>query len=116
MGSKSARKRQNKKKTPQVGNPQMGSNYTQEMLDGVKMAGYITGNNKPSNGTTSPSNGGGAANTEKEKKMKKIKKSLQAIEKLKLKQKNGAALEVNQIQKIATEDQLKAELEKLTLG
>merc|ERR1712096_565256 len=107
--SKSARKRQNKKKTPQMGNPQMGG-LTPEQEDARKMAGYLT---KPSNGATSPSNG---ASTEKEKKMKKIKKSLQAIEKLKLKQKNGAALEVNQIQKIATEDQLKAELEKLTLG
>ena len=57
---------------------------------------------------------GGA--TDKEKKMKKIKKSLQSIEKLKIKQDSGVPLEINQVQKIAKEKQLKAELEQLTLG
>ena len=53
---------------------------------------------------------------DKDKKMKKIKKSLQAIEKLKLKKANGEQLEINQLQKIDTEEQLKKELEQLALG
>ena len=56
------------------------------------------------------------ASGDKDKKMKKIKKSLQAIEKLKLKKANGEQLEINQLQKIDTEEQLKKELEQLALG
>lgn len=40
---------------------------------------------------------------------------LQAIEQLKAKQAQGASLELNQVEKIKTEDSLRAELEKLTL-
>ena len=54
--------------------------------------------------------------SDKDKKMKKLKKSLQAIEKLKLKKANGEQLEINQLQKIDTEEQLKKELEMLALA
>lgn len=50
---------------------------------------------------------------EKDKKIKNIKKKLDAIEKLKEQQAQGKTLEVNQISKISTENDLLKELEQL---
>lgn len=47
--------------------------------------------------------------------MKKLRKKLEAIEKLKEKQKNGEELEKNQIEKLATEDDLRKQIEQLQL-
>ena len=47
--------------------------------------------------------------------MKKLRKKLEAIEKLKEKQKNGEELEKNQIEKLATEHDLRKQIEQLQL-
>ncbi|XP_027239459.1 eukaryotic translation initiation factor 2A isoform X1 [Penaeus vannamei] len=52
---------------------------------------------------------------DKDKKIKNIKKKLDAIAKLKAEQKSGKTLEINQLSKIATEDKLLKELEDLSL-
>ncbi|KAG7176052.1 Eukaryotic translation initiation factor 2A-like [Homarus americanus] len=54
-------------------------------------------------------------NPEKDKKIKNIKKKLDAIAKLKGEQENGKALEKNQLDKIATEEKLMKDLEELIL-
>ena len=59
--------------------------------------------------------GGGGANEAIQKEMKKLRKKLEAIEKLKEKQKNGEELEKNQIEKLATEDDLRKQIEQLQL-
>ncbi|XP_045601720.1 eukaryotic translation initiation factor 2A [Procambarus clarkii] len=52
---------------------------------------------------------------EKDKKIKNLKKKLDAIAKLKGEQENGKTLEKNQLDKIATEEKLIKDLEELTL-
>ncbi|KAJ8968560.1 hypothetical protein NQ314_002224 [Rhamnusium bicolor] len=52
---------------------------------------------------------------EQDKKLRNIKKKLDAIEKLKQQQAQGKSLEINQLDKIKGEAELLKELEKLTV-
>ncbi|XP_074658465.1 eukaryotic translation initiation factor 2A-like [Tubulanus polymorphus] len=52
---------------------------------------------------------------EKDKKIRNLKKKIDAIEKLKQQLNEGKSLELNQLEKIKTEDKLRKELEAITL-
>lgn len=76
------------------------------------MAKYLLGNNQP----TQPQNPAASGNADTEKKIKNLKKKLQNIEKLKQQQRDGKQLEKNQIEKLATEADLIAQLRKLEVS
>nr|XP_039266838.1 eukaryotic translation initiation factor 2A-like [Styela clava] len=101
-----------KKKEQQVQQP--ASNLSSSQRDAVAMAKYLLSNSDDKKGqqakTTAPPGG------EIEKKIKNLRKKIQTIEKLKVQQIEGKQLEKNQIEKIATESDLRAQLRELELG
>jgi len=107
MTKNQKKNRQRKKKKAQ-----QDVDYSQEQKDALYMAGNLL--RKDITPPKAPHHQNNSS--EKEKKIKKIRKSLQAIEKLKVRKTNGERLEINQLQKIDTEDQLKKELEQIVLG
>ncbi|CAK8676030.1 eukaryotic translation initiation factor 2A-like [Clavelina lepadiformis] len=106
--SKSAQK--NKKKREMKKSKQMmdQSNMSSEQKDAIQMAKYLLNDSAQSQSIASDLN-------ETEKKIKALKKKLQAIEKLKMQQNQGKQLEKNQIEKLNTEYALLEELKKLEL-
>lgn len=100
---KNKKKRENKKNKQQSYNT---SNISNEQQDALKMASYLL--NEPEAPPSKP------ALDETEKKVKKLRKQLQAIEKLKQQQVQGKTLEKNQIEKLNNESKLIEELGKLT--
>nr|CAB3241525.1 eukaryotic translation initiation factor 2A [Phallusia mammillata] len=100
---KNKKKRENKKK---AGAPP--PNLTNEQQDVVQMAKYLLTDSsipQPTSESTNPN----------DKKIKNLKKKLQAIEKLKQQQAQGKELEKNQVEKLKTEDSLLQELSQLQL-
>ena len=101
---KNKRKRDAKKSKQQNA---ISTNYSNEQQDALKMASYLL---KESDQPTNVK----PALDETEKKIKNLRKKLQAIEKLKLQQVQGKVLEKNQLEKLNTEQKLMEELGKLT--
>jgi len=99
-------KKKNKKKSVN-GSFATHGNLTKEQQDGVTMVKYLLSEKQPVEPVKKP------GLSEKEKKLKKLRKNVVAIEKLKLAQEEGKVLEVNQLAKLATEAEVKAELGKL---
>lgn len=100
---KNKKKRENKKNNKQQ--QYNTKNISSEQQDALKMASYLLNNEEPA---AKP------ALDETEKKIKKLRKQIQAIEKLKQQQVQGKVLEKNQIEKLNTESKLIEELGKLT--
>lgn len=50
-----------------------------------------------------------------QKELRKLKKKLDQVEKLKEKQARGETLEINQIEKLKTEDELRSQIAQLEL-
>lgn len=101
---KNKRKRDAKKSKQQNIN---STNLSNEQQDALKMASYLLKESDP------PANVKPALD-DTEKKIKNLRKKLQAIEKLKLQQVQGKVLEKNQLEKLNTEQKLIEELGNLT--
>lgn len=113
---KNKRKRNNARKNDNNNTTRDG--LSNEQQDAVKMAQYLLGNNGTGGGDKKAQPQAAPVSTglsEKEKKIKNLRKKLQAIEKLKVQQKEGKVLEKNQVEKLQSEDSMRAELEKLSL-
>jgi len=83
----------------------------------AKKAAEKTGD-KVENVATTPSGGGGGGSnlTETEKEIRKLKKKLDAVEKLKSRLESGETLEKNQLEKIKTEKDLVEQIQNLQLA
>jgi translation initiation factor 2A len=105
--TKSAQKNRRKKQQQQP--QQVVSGQSQEQRDAVSMATHLMG------GAGSEGVSGGGGGDIAEKKIRNLKKKLRQIEQLKQQQADGGTLELNQLEKIKTEDSILAEIEKLEL-
>jgi translation initiation factor 2A len=85
------------------------SGRSQEQRDAVSMATHLMG------GAGSEGVSGGGGGDIAEKKIRNLKKKLRQIEQLKQQQAEGGTLELNQLEKIKTEESILAEIEKLEL-
>ncbi|XP_078488594.1 eukaryotic translation initiation factor 2A [Ciona intestinalis] len=103
--SKSAQKNKKKREGKKNKTP-TNSSLSSEQQDVIQMAKYLL--NDEAAQPTQPTQ-----LADEDKKIKSLRKKLQAVEKLKKQQSEGKQLEKNQIEKLSTEDSIIEELKKL---